>query len=83
MVFILKSEGKGYKPIATTMSAKEKMRRLKWYLESRTILPPTQMGFRSSRSCIDNLITIINHVRAFFIRGKVTVAAFLDIQSLR
>lgn len=84
MAFIPKPEKKGYRPISLLsclLKVLEKMilRRLKWYLESKPILPPTQMGFRPLRSCT-GLITITNHVHASFIRGEVTVAVFLDIQ---
>jgi len=54
-------------------------RRLQWASESLFFLPEFQSGFRNSRSCIDNLVTLTNRIHTAFLRNASTVAVFLDI----
>ncbi|XP_018405977.1 PREDICTED: uncharacterized protein LOC108782257 [Cyphomyrmex costatus] len=80
-----KAGNRGFRPIALMscmLKLLERMilRRLKHHVESRPILPNTQMGFRPHRSCADNLVVLTNHIRTAFSRGELTVAAFLDIK---
>jgi len=59
----------------------EKMiyRRLAWIVETQFLLPEFQAGFRTSRSCMDNLITLTNRIHWGFMRRMSTIAVFLDI----
>jgi len=54
-------------------------RRLSWHIETQFLLPEFQSGFRSSRSCADNLVTLTNRIQQGFLRRTPTVAIFLDI----
>jgi len=53
--------------------------RLQWFMKSRHILPDTQLGFRSDRSYIDNLVLSCD-VHRGFINNSPTISAFLDIK---
>jgi len=56
--------------------------RLQWFIESRHILSDLQFGFRPDRSCLDSrgLAVLFSDVHRGFIRGKTTIAGFLDIK---
>jgi len=54
-------------------------RRMQWVVETRFFLPDFQSGFRNSRSCTDNLITLTNRINSAFLNNAPTFAVFLDI----
>jgi len=56
-------------------------RRLQWTIESQFILPEFQSGFRSSRSCTDNLITLTARIHFAFLRRASILTIFLDVES--
>ncbi|KYN17860.1 RNA-directed DNA polymerase from mobile element jockey, partial [Trachymyrmex cornetzi] len=41
--------------------------KLLWLMESQSLLPQEQMGFRPSRSCNDNLVTFTNYACSIFV----------------
>ena len=55
-------------------------RRLQTYLEDNHILVEEQNGFRSSRSCIDHIYTLITVLRNRKACGKDTFLAFIDFK---
>jgi len=84
VIFVPKPGGCGLCPIvlmSCLLKLLEKMiyRRLSWYIETQFLLPEFQAGFRSSRSCADNLVTLTNRIQQGFLRRTPTVAIFLDI----
>jgi len=48
-------------------------------VETHFILPEFQVGFRSSRSCTDNLVILINRIHLTFLNKSSLVAVFLDV----
>jgi len=54
--------------------------RLQWFIESRHIIPDSQMGFRPDRSCIDNFVILSCDVHKGFLINSATVSIFLDIK---
>jgi len=54
-------------------------RRLSWFIETQFLLPEFQAGFRPSRSCADNLVTLTNRIQQGYLRRFPTIAVFLDI----
>jgi len=54
-------------------------RRLQWEIETRFLLPEFQSGFRTSRSCTDNL-TLSNRIHSAFLIGAFILVVFLDIE---
>jgi len=84
LIFVPKSDGKGVWPIALLscfLKILEKMiyRRFQWAVETRFLLPDFQSGFRSFRSCTDNLVILTNRIHSAFLNKASTVAVFLDI----
>jgi len=84
LILIPKSDNKGVRPIALLsclLKVLERMiyRRLQWAVETHFLLPEFQSGFRNSRSCIDNLVTLTNRIHTGFLRKESTIAIFLDI----
>jgi len=53
--------------------------RFQWFIEPRHILP-VQLGFRSDKSCIDNLVILSSDVHKGFINNSSTIGIFLDIK---
>jgi len=85
MVLIPKPGNSGVRPISLLsclLKILEKMiySRLQWFVESRHILPDTQLGFRPDRSCIDSLVILISEIYKGFINNASTVCAFLNIK---
>jgi len=54
-------------------------RRLIWFVETQFLLPEFQAGFRNSRFCMDNIVTLINRIHWGFLKKRSTIAVFLDI----
>jgi len=84
VILVPKPSGSGLRPIALMsclLKIMEKMiyRRLVWIVETQFLLPEFQAGFRTSRSCMDNLITLTNRIHWGFMRRMSTIAVFLDI----
>lgn len=76
---------KSYRPISLTSCVGKCMERLilsrlEWFLESSSAYPATMTGFRQSRSSIDNVIDLVAHVEDQKLRGKFTIAVFLDVR---
>jgi len=85
MVLIPKPGNSGVRPISLLsclLKTLEKMiySRLLWFVESRHILPDSQLGFRPDRSCIDSLVILTSEIYKGFINNISTVCAFLDIK---
>jgi len=85
LVFLPKSGGRGVRPISLLsyfLKLLERLvyRRLQWAIETRFLLPEFQFGFRSSRSCVDNLVILTNRVQTAFLKGASILAVFLDIE---
>jgi len=84
IVFVPKLSNEGFRPIALSsclLKIFEKMvyRRMQWVAESQFMLPESQAGFRSFRSCADNLTILTNHVHLAFMNRAPLLALFLDI----
>ncbi|XP_018309354.1 RNA-directed DNA polymerase from mobile element jockey-like [Mycetomoellerius zeteki] len=84
VIFIPKPNNVGLRPISLlscVLKTFEKIvyYRLQWLVESQTLLPQEQMGFRPNRSCSDSLVTLTNKIQASFLNGEAVAAAFLDI----
>jgi len=84
VILVPKPSGSGLRPIALMscfLKILEKMiyPRLAWIVETQFLLPEFQAGFHTSRSCMDNLITLTNRIHWGFMRRMSTIAMFLDI----
>lgn len=84
VVLIPKPQGKGVRPISLLscfLKLFEKILygRLRWAMESRCVIPDFQAGFRSGRSCQDNLVSLTSFVHAAFLKREVVACVFLDI----
>lgn len=84
VVLIPKPNGTGVRPISllsSILKVTEKIiyNRLRWLAETQFIIPSTQFGFRSFRSCNDNLSILTNHIHLGFLKGEYTVCIFVDI----
>lgn len=55
--------------------------RLEWFVETNSLLSPSQYGFRKGKGTLDNLSIFITDIQKAFTENKVTIAAFLDISS--
>ena len=78
------SSPSSYRPISLTSCLGklfEKMiqTRLSWWLESSSLLPDNQCGFRPGRSTTDILLQLEHGVFKGFKEGKVTLVIFFDI----
>lgn len=87
LFFTPKAGGKGLRPISRSSYVCKTMERmighrLTWWLESRDVFPRSQYGFRSNKSCIDNLALFFTDCFVAFLKDNVVVAAFLDVQSV-
>lgn len=54
--------------------------RLDWYVESNSIIPLVQYGFRRGRSCTDSFISLISDLKNANKKKVNTVCVFLDVQ---
>lgn len=86
VIFIPKPNNKGVRPISLTSCILKVMEkclynRLRWYTESNFIIPDTQFGFRSYKSCVDNLVILTNFIHSAFLKNHYAVSVFLDINS--
>ena len=84
--FILKSDGKTFRPIALTSCIAKLFEtmtknRLEWWLEYHNLLPNDQQGFRKGRSCTDSLLYLTLTIREAFKEKKEVLAAFLDVHA--
>jgi len=84
VIFVPKPSGSGLRPIALMsclLKLFEKMIycRFSWFIETQFLLSEFQAGFRSSRSCTDNLVTLTNRIQQGFLRRSSIIAVFLDI----
>lgn len=74
-----------YRPIALTSCACKLMermvhRRMSWYLEQNKLLAEEQIGFRSKRGTIDNLIRMEHSIQEAKSSGQYVVAITLDLE---
>lgn len=86
VIFLPKPNNKGVRPISLTSCVLKTMERclynrLRWFTESNFIIPDVQFGFRSYKSCVDNLVIFTNFVHSAFIKNQYAVGIFLDINS--
>ena len=49
-------------------------------METSDLLPSSQAGFRSGRSCVDNIAILTMSVEEAFSMGKDVLACFLDVK---
>ena len=74
-----------YRPIALTSCLCKLLEkiinsRLIWFLESHSILHPTQYGFRKCRSTTDALVRLDSFIKSAFARKEHVLAVFFDMQ---
>lgn len=74
-----------YRPLSLTCCLGkiiEKMvsHRLIWYLENKSLLSESQMGFRKHRSTIDNLVHLETVIQNGFAERNHTVVIFFDLE---
>ena len=55
--------------------------KLQWWLETSDLLP-SEAGYRSGRSCVDNLAMLSMSVEEAFSMGKDVLACFLDVSDI-
>lgn len=82
--FIDKPDGKSVRPIALTSCLCKLFEsliknRLQWWCEFYEILPKTQSGFRTGKSCIDNLTNLTVQTTQALAEIQHLLAAFLDV----
>ncbi|XP_013183181.2 probable RNA-directed DNA polymerase from transposon BS [Amyelois transitella] len=56
-------------------------RRLEWYFEKNKLFSDETIGFRRTRSCMDNLSRLVSRIQIGFSEGLVTVGCFIDINN--
>ena len=76
----------GYRPIALINCDRkilEKMilTRIEWWIERRSLLEPLQFGFRRGMGVPECIFTLVGSIQRAFLRRKVVVALFADIES--
>lgn len=81
---IPKSTPGKFRPISLTLCLLKMLERLvllrlNWRIKSKHILPEFQFGFRSFKSCQDNLSIFTSEIHTSFVRSHVTVCLFLDL----
>lgn len=54
-------------------------KRLEWYFEKQHLFPDVVVGFRKTRSCLDNLTCLTSHIQLGFAKDLVTVGCFIDV----
>lgn len=55
--------------------------RLEHWLESKNVMPPTQFGFRKSKSAIDAVNYLVTDIELELSSDKYLIASFIDIKS--
>jgi endonuclease/exonuclease/phosphatase family metal-dependent hydrolase len=79
------SDPKSYRPI-TLLSALGKVleriinHRLKTHIETNSLFPPSQAGFRAGRSTQDQLFRLVQDITTAFQKYKTVLATFFDIE---
>lgn len=56
-------------------------KRLEWFLESSDIFPEEMVGFRKTRSCLDNLSCLVSRIQIGFSKDQFTLGCFVDIDN--
>ena len=74
-----------YRPISLTSCVGKTMervvnQRLKWYLETKDILAPEQVGFRQFRATEDQTTYLAQEIEEAFQEKKSTRVAWIDLQ---
>jgi len=87
LILLPKADGKSVRLIALLsclLKIFERLvyHRLQWAVESRFIFPEFQSGFKNSRSCVGNLVTLSARVHSAFLQRASTYAIFLDMRTL-
>lgn len=57
------------------------MKRTEQHIESNKLLSQATLGFRRSRSCLDNVPKLVTQIEIGFQKNQPTLAYFLDIDS--
>lgn len=83
--FIPKKDSNKYRPISLaqcTLKLTEKLinNRLYWWIERSQVLPISQMGFRSRRSCADNLAILQSDIYNNWNANSNTYSLFLHVK---
>lgn len=53
-----------------------------WWIETQGFLPSSQLGFRTGRSCSDNLTALILTIEDAFCKNETILACFLDVKGV-
>ncbi|XP_066601761.1 uncharacterized protein [Prorops nasuta] len=72
--------GRGYASFFETALTRLNKNRMQWWAESLNLFPPSQYGFRSGRSCSDNLASLSLTVEHSLFLGHDVLACFLDVK---
>lgn len=79
-----KSEPTSYRPISLLnvlgkIYERLILKRLKDFIEVKSLIPDEQYGFRAGHSCVQQVHRIVEHISAGFQRGAMTGVLFFDI----
>lgn len=55
--------------------------RIEWYFERNNIFSPNTVGFRKTRSSLENLAGLVTRILTGFSGNKSTIRGFIDIDS--
>lgn len=74
-----------YRPIALTphlgkLYERIIKARLEFFLESKSIIPLFQAGFRRGRGCSDHIVKLASHVKRAFAKRRFVAATFFDVR---
>lgn len=56
-------------------------RRIEWYFEKNLQFSDETVGFRRTRSCMDNLTRLVTRIQCNYTKGLTTVGCFIDINN--
>jgi ribonuclease HI len=55
--------------------------RLNWYLESKSLIPASQNGFRKGHSPLDSVVELTTDIKVAFSNNEFLLAAFIDLSN--
>ena len=53
---------------------------MEYLVESHGLLPANQAGFHHARSCMEQVVRLVEHAKKAMINNETTVATFFDIK---